>query len=252
MMHSFYLPIVAGKQRDRLTVCSGAQMTRDALNLATYNVGYEPDAWAMAPVERVGNIVRLMLGDRDAEIIALQEVMYEGERAELPVFVHGFRGWQWFSVPHNRTNHYCNLLLSRYPIIPGSERTHTIHSAAGRKPRVNISVQVASPAGAARVYSIHTRFEEPDSGTRQTMEWVAQVVEQEPKIPYALMGDFNTQRKNVLEIAKDAGLRLQSTRSGRIDHILLGGAWAILEDCSAPLPSVPGEHDPLFATVRKQ
>jgi endonuclease/exonuclease/phosphatase family metal-dependent hydrolase len=243
-----FLPAVANGGQQRRTVCSRAPKARSQVNVATYNVGYDGNnAWIMAPIERVQKIGGQLLA-HDVEIVALQEVMHEGDNMELGVFSHWFTGWQWFAEAHNRRNHYLNVILTAHPIVQGSERTHTIVSRNGRNDRVNVSVQVRTPAGVMRVWSIHTRFEEPDDGTAQLMRGVKLVADSEPGIPVLIMGDFNTQRSNVLSIAKDAELRPNATTVGRIDHILAHGL-EIVESCAAPRPGVPGEHDPIFATV---
>jgi endonuclease/exonuclease/phosphatase family metal-dependent hydrolase len=224
-----FLPVVAnGKQ--------------DTLLCATYNIGFDGGDWVMASQERVERIKDHL---QDVDVIALQEVGYRGARQEVTVFMQGLNVY-W--EPHNENNHYCNMLVSKHPFVEGSQRTHTIFSRNGRNDRVNVSVQVRTPAGVVRVWSIHTRFEEPDDGTRQTLQGVKLVAESEPGVPFVVAGDYNTSRKNVLNIAKDVGLPVRSTQAGRIDHILVSGL-EILEEYIFTPQDLPTSHVPVFARV---
>lgn len=232
-----WLPIVQGGSNQR------------AVSLVTYNIGYDDDAWVMAAGERVERI-GAQFAEFATDIFALQEVIYRGDRAEVEGFARLRTGWHWYAEPHNKRNHYCNMLVSAFPFVEGSHCTCTIVSPAGRNDRVNISAKVRTPAGIMRVWSIHTRFEEAKEGTKQTLRGVKLVADSEPDVPYAIMGDFNTGRSNVMEIAKDVGLQLDATHVGRIDHILVHGLDITAQHVAAR-PGVPGEHDPVFATVTR-
>lgn len=224
------------------TVTNGAPDKR--LMVATYNIGVDGGDWVMASEERVARI-RDHFEAHTVDIAALQEVGLRGVRLEVAPFAQGSHVY-W--EPHNQNNHYCNMIVSRHPIVEGSQRTHTIFSRNGRNDRVNVSVQVRTPAGVVRIWSIHTRFEEPDEGTRQTLQGVKLVAASEPDIPYIVAGDYNTSRKNVLSIAKDVGLQVKSTQAGRIDHILVNGL-AILEEYIYTPTDLPTSHVPVFARV---
>jgi endonuclease/exonuclease/phosphatase family metal-dependent hydrolase len=248
-MPKVFLPLVATGPRRRATVCNRAPKGPKQINLCTFNIGYDEGAQAGATtVLRVNVISQQVDFARDAEIVALQEVVHRpGARPELDMLRAQMKGWHAFSLPHNLAQDYRNMILSAYRIIRDSERAHVIRTERAPE-RTNLSVQVAHPSGAVRVFCIHTRAGAALEGVRQSLEWAAAVTASEPGVPFAIMGDFNALRKDVLAEARRAGLQVQATEAGRIDHMLLGGL-RIDEECVVARPMPEGQHNPLFATV---
>jgi endonuclease/exonuclease/phosphatase family metal-dependent hydrolase len=190
-----FLPIVMTGGRHRATVCSRVNKARNQLNLATYNIGYSTnDSWVISR-DRIATIVDQLEQGHDAEVVALQEVVQRDNRPEIQVFSNDHKDWWQFTAPHNEDQDYRNLILSAYPIVKGSERTHTIKSKKGKQDRVNLSVQVAHPSGTFRVFNVHTRYDEASEGVAQTMKWVRTITDQEKGMPFVVMGDFNDSGK---------------------------------------------------------
>jgi endonuclease/exonuclease/phosphatase family metal-dependent hydrolase len=247
-LSKIYLPIVSTGDRWRGTVCSRATLKRGQANLATFNIGYDPKHGGSAPFARVEAVGLQFDTGQDAEVVALQEVMYGDGRFEVAMFRDRYPKWHYFVVPHNLYQFYMNMIVSCHPFVPSSGRTFTIESNEDNPDREVLSIQVRHPSGVFRVFNLHTRAGEAKHGVQQALQWVKQVTEQEAGVPFAVMGDFNLTRAGVLDIANKVGLQVRCTTAGRIDHILVNG-FKIAEQCVVPRPLVEGQHDPLFVTV---
>jgi endonuclease/exonuclease/phosphatase family metal-dependent hydrolase len=220
------------------------------LGLATFNIGYdESQGSSLSAEERVEKIAG-QIEMRDAEIVALQEVVSSLGRPELEAFHKRLPDWHFYSLPHNPGQTYRNLILSRFQIVGGSERSHTIRTEKSSE-RVNLSVQVKLPDGRKiRVFNIHTRANAAEEGTRQSLQWVKQVADSEPGIPYVVMGDFNLEYPLVKKIAKQVGLEVPAfVTTGEIDHMLASDDFNPLDFSIPSRPTQEGQHNPLFATM---
>jgi endonuclease/exonuclease/phosphatase family metal-dependent hydrolase len=251
-MTKTFLPLVsAGQQRQRKSVCARKTLQATQINVATYNIGASDKWLASTSAERIQRIMQQVDEQRDVEVVAFQEVLQRLPlRAEVAALKELYPKWSMFVAPHNERQDYMNAIMSCHPIVIGSERTRVIESRKGYAARTNISVQVLHPACTFRAYNVHTRFDEAEHGVRQTMEWVLDVSKDEPSLPYVVMGDFNSAHSDTLASAAAVGIDLTSLRASRIDHVLASGL-RIDEACEVQRPVVEGEHNPVYATLRK-
>jgi len=236
------------------TSCSMGSKTANQLNLVTYNVGDDSDVWkgglAHDP-ERVARMAKLLMTDRNAEIIALHEIKHRvGDKQTMPPeLAHVktyFPAYSLFTRPHNESNDYSNVILSKYPFVSGSEKEHIM--TGGSAVRKNLSVIINTPRGKVRVFAIHTRYGEQNPQTKQIAAWVKSVTTAEPGIPFVVMGDFNQSNSDNMKAFNDAKVSVVSPGLSGIDHIYLNNL-SVKESCKVGNGGISGGHDPVFITT---
>ncbi len=236
------------------TSCSMGSKTANQLNLVAYNMGDDGKIWKSTSEEKINRLSQLLVGQRKAEIIALQEIIHFNRQGtpETSFIKKYFPGYHVYTQPHNPGNEYSNMILSRYPI--SNPKTYTITATADGKnnatPRVNLSVLVDTPKGKIRIFNIHPRSGSATApiGVKKSLEWVKQVSATEPNIPIIVLGDFNQSDINNISAMKSAGLNLISPKFPGIDHIYLS-ALSIKESCRIGNGGISGGHDPVFVTT---
>jgi len=120
----------------------------------------------------------------------------------------------------------------------------------GDQDRTNISVKIDTPIGDIRVWSIHTRADDPLYGADITVQGVKDLSDAEPTIPIILMGDFNLSYKDTRDLVDSIFPEMISTKLSYIDHIFVYQLF-VVGGYSAPRV-VAGQHDPVFATVTNE
>lgn len=221
-----------------------AQRPDKDLKIATFNIGY--NSAEENPADRMLYLHSQLLRE-GVEVAAIQELRHVGPRPELPYLEEQFRGWYIYRVPHNPQQQEESAILSRYPFVPGTEVVIPIHSRRGYQDRVVFSAVVRAPAGNIRVWTIHTRYNEPDWGTETTLRAAKALHDAEPNVPTIVMGDFNEGFEHIVEYAGAIGLQFSGYRASRIDHII-GIGITIRDEYQRP-KALSSQHDPLFATA---
>jgi endonuclease/exonuclease/phosphatase family metal-dependent hydrolase len=232
-----------------------------ALRIATYNIHRSRGLDGRTRPERIAAV----LGDIDADIIALQEVVGAGPRGGSHAEAIGAAlGMGWVMAPARllRGHHFGNAVLSRFPITQ-----HLEHDLSWKtcEPRRLQRVDVTVNGGALHVYNVHL-------GTailerRHQAERLASIVSDRHVVgPKLVVGDFNEWMKGLATTLLSARLRSvnlkdflprRRTYPGlfpllHLDHIYYAGRVEVV-DIELPrtrLALVASDHLPLVADVR--
>jgi endonuclease/exonuclease/phosphatase family metal-dependent hydrolase len=232
-----------------------------ALRIATYNIHRSRGLDGRTRPERIAAV----LGDIDADIIALQEVVGAGPRGGSHVEAIGAAlGMGWVMAPARllRGHHFGNAVLSRFPITQ-----HVGHDLSWKtcEPRRLQRVDVTVNGAALHIYNVHL-------GTailerRHQAQRLASIVSDRHVVgPKLVVGDFNEWMKGLATTLLSARLRSvdlkdflprRRTYPGlfpllHLDHIYYAGRVEIvaIELPRTRLALVASDHLPLVADVR--
>lgn len=214
------------------------------IKVATFNIGYNSAEESAS--DRMLYLHDQLLGE-GVEVAAIQELRHKGDLSEAHFLEEQFKGWYIYRVEHNPVQQEESAIVSRYPFAAGSEVNVTIKSRRGYRDRVVPSVVVRTPIGNIRVWSVHTRYNEPDWGTEQALRAAQALHRLEPNVPTIVMGDFNWGFDHLVETAGNLGLEFSGKNDSRIDHII--GLGMTIRDAYQRPKALSSEHDPLFATA---
>jgi endonuclease/exonuclease/phosphatase family metal-dependent hydrolase len=232
-----------------------------AVRIATYNIHRSRGLDGRTRPERIAAV----LGDIDADIIALQEVVGAGPRGGSHAEAIGAAlGMGWVMAPARllRGHHFGNAVLSRFPITQHLEHDLSWKTCEPRRlQRVDVTVNGA----ALHVYNVHL-------GTailerRHQAQRLASIVSDRHVVgPKLVVGDFNEWMRGLATTLLSARLRSvnlkdfltrRRTYPGlfpllHLDHIYYTGRVEVV-DIELPrtrLALVASDHLPLVADVR--
>lgn len=236
------------------TSCTNSSKTSSQLNIVTYNMGDDGKVWKGTKEERIKALAKMLLTERNAEIIAIEEIKHktsDGSTPEVGYLSKYFPGYHIYNKPHNPDQDYSNVILSKHAIVSGSDKTQVLLVNGGGTPRTNLSVIVDTPKGKVRVYAIHTRAgDSAEPQSKDTFTWVQQVSGSE-NVPYIVMGDFNQSRETLDKILSNLKLTMtgSNVNSSIIDHVYVSPTLSIKEKCVLSNNGISQGHSPVYITT---
>lgn len=223
----------------------------------TYNIKGQAALWRRDHIQKIGRVIR----DAEADIVGLQEVhrgTFLSRRRDQPAELEEASGMRVCFGPSFGDEHraYGNAILTRGTI----EESHVARLPGTGEPRSVFVATIAVGGARVQVFVTHLsawgRF---GRGSRLLQAEAVAHLAEASKLPFILMGDFNSNPssaelaafhdgKFVMSCFVEKVITHRATRQC-LDYIFVDPAWSIRE--SRVLQTGPSDHWPLIAELER-